>query len=132
MKRFGLSVNERIKRKKDFELIFSAGSPIYSKKKLLKAIYAVELTDTAVQIKIAAVAGKKLGNAVWRNRVKRLIKESYRLNKEILSETCLRKNISLKIIFSPFALNQNKYRSLFLKDLMPEVIELMTIIKNRI
>ncbi len=94
MKPHGLAANERIKSKKDFENIFKSGNIIYSSDDKLKAIYTYNENSKECGIKIATAVFKKSGNAVWRNRVKRLIRSSYRLNKQILSETCLNKNVS--------------------------------------
>ena len=132
MKKYGLSAEERIKRKKDFDLIFSFGKFIPSSGKKIKALYVVEENNNEPGVKIAAVAGKKQGNAVWRNRIKRLIKESYRLNKELLSRTCFEKKILLKIIFSPFYLNQKNNKVLSLDDIRSDMIEIMITIKSRL
>jgi ribonuclease P protein component len=106
LKRYGLSAKERIKSKKDFDKIFSSGSVIYSSSKIIKAVYIVEKADKNEGVRIAVAVGKRLGIAVWRNRIKRLVKESYRLNKEILLEICSKKNILLKIVFSPNSLKK--------------------------
>ena len=99
-KRYSLSANERIKSRKDFELIYSAGKSLHSADKKVKAIYIISPEEKKPGAKIASVVSKKVGIAVWRNRVKRLIKESYRLNKEILTGFCLQKNVLIKIVFS--------------------------------
>ncbi len=132
MKKYGLSAEERIKRKKDLDLIFSSGKFISSHGRKIKALYVVENNNTDPGVKIAAVAGKKQGNAVWRNRIKRLIKESYRLNKEILSGSCSEKKLLLKIIFSPFSLNQKYNKVLILGDIWSDMIEVMTKIRSRL
>jgi ribonuclease P protein component len=132
LKRFSLSSNERIKKRKDFELIFSTGRFVYSSGKVLRAHYLIENgTDDQVVI-IAPVVVKKLGNAVWRNRVKRLIKESYRLNKEILTEVSLRKNVLLKVIFSPNILNEEKNKHLSCKEISPHIVDIMLKIAGRL
>ena len=132
MKRFSLSSHERIKKRTDFELIFSEGRFIYSSGKVLRAHYLIEKDVEKSGVKIAPVVGKKLGNAVWRNKVKRLIKESYRLNKEILTEVSLRKGVLLKIVFSPNMLNEKKNKILSYSEIMPHVFEIMTKIASRL
>ena len=132
MKHFSLSSDERIKKRKDFELIFSTGRLVYSTGKVFRAHYTIEKDNDYKGVKIAPVVGKKLGNAVWRNRVKRLIKESYRLNKEILTEVSLRNSVLLKIIFSPNLLNEEKNKILSYNDVMPHVLEIMTKIASRL
>ena len=132
MKHFSLSSNERIKRRNDFELIFSSGRIFYSSGKILRAHYIIEKNEEESGIKIAPVVSKKLGSAVWRNKVKRLIKESFRLNKEILTEVSLRKKVLLKIIFSPNHLSEKKNKTLSYKEIMPHVFEIMTKIASRL
>jgi len=130
LKRYGLSSKERIKSKKDFDKIFSSGKILYSSSKLIKAVYIVEKEDKSKGVRIAVAVGKKLGIAVWRNRIKRLIKESYRLNKEILLEICSKNNILLKIVFSPNSLNEKKNKNIMLIDLMPSMVDLMTKLRS--
>jgi len=132
LKHFSLSSNERIKKRKDFELIFSTGRFVYSSGKVLRAHYLIDKDNKENGVKIAPVVGKKLGNAVWRNRVKRLIKESYRLNKEILTEVSLRKSVLLKIIFSPNLINQENNKILSYKEITPHVVDIMTKIASRL
>ncbi len=125
MKKYTLSSKERIKKKKDFEQIFSYGSTIYSKTNLIKAVYLIENNQAEKGIKAAVAVSKKSGIAVWRNRIKRLIRESYRLNKLVLLEKCLEKNILLKIIFSPVKLNDKNNKKIKFNDVMPGVTEIM-------
>ncbi len=129
--RFGLSADERIKSRKDFELVFSAGKTVISGNKKIRARFTVEESEKPV-VKIAPAVNKKFGIAVWRNRVKRLLKESYRLNKEILAEISSRKNITIKIVFFPHGINEKNNKNLKLNDIMPGVIDAMIKIKKSI
>ena len=131
-KRFSLSAKERIKSKKDFEQLFSSGQTIYSSDKKIKAIYLAEKDSQTNGIKIAAVVSKKAGKAVWRNRVKRLIKEVYRLNKENLAIICSEKKIQLKIILASNRIYELNQRKIKLNDLMPGILEIMEKIKNKL
>ena len=132
MKRFGLSSEERIKSRKDFQQIYSTGKIFFSNQKIIKALFVIEENSKLPGVKIAAAVFKKAGNAVWRNRLKRLIKESYRLNKEILLSRAQEKKLLLKIVFSPNLLNQKKDKNLKLKTIMPEVLDIMLKIKGTI
>lgn len=133
MKRFGLSKDERIKSEKDFKLIYSVGKTVYSENQKLKSIYIVEKSAVLQSddlkksggVKIAAAVSKKIGNAVWRNRFKRLLRESYRLNKEFIVRSCEERNIVLKIVFSPNNLSQKKNKKIKLIDIMPGLIDIL-------
>ncbi|MDD3078778.1 MAG: ribonuclease P protein component [Paludibacter sp.] len=47
-----------------------------------------------------SVPKRKFKRAVKRNRIKRLMRESYRHNKEILQSLCIEKNISIDLAFN--------------------------------
>jgi ribonuclease P protein component len=126
LKRFGLSKDERIKSEKDFRLIYSVGKTLYSENQKLKAIFIVE--DSAGLpggVKIAPAVSKKIGNAVWRNRVKRLLRVSYRLNKESIVKNCEERNLIAKIIFSPNNLSQKKNKTVKLIDIKPALVDIL-------
>ncbi|RKY99746.1 MAG: hypothetical protein DRQ13_01720 [Ignavibacteriae bacterium] len=130
MKPYGLPAGERIKSKKDFENIFKRGNIVYSSDNKIKAVYIYNKNSKKCGVKIATAVFKKSGNAVWRNRVKRLIKVSYRLNKKILSETCLGKNILLKVVFSLNTINQNNTRIIKLNDMHSAVADIISKMNN--
>jgi ribonuclease P protein component len=130
VKPHSLSATERIKSKRDFEKIYSDGNFIFSADRKIKAAYVHSKSEEEFGVRIAAAVSKKLGKAVWRNRIKRLIKESYRLNKKILNDTCLEKKILLMIVFSPSGLTQKNNRIVKLDDLMPAVIDLIFKLKG--
>ena len=130
MKPYGLTAGERIKSKRDFENIFKSGNTIYSPDNKLKAIYIFQKNSKKCGVKIATAVFKKSGNAVWRNRVKRLLRVSYRLNKQFLTETCLSKNILLKVVFSLNTINQNNTRIIKLNDMHSAVADLISKINN--
>lgn len=133
MVRYQLSSRERIKNKKDFEKIFSTGKHVFSKDKRIKALYISETNPkTEIGIKFGVAINKKTGKAVWRNRLKRLIRESFRLNKETLKEICISKRILLKVIFLAGSLNQKKNRRIRLQEILPSVEDVMLKIRNNI
>ncbi len=130
MKPYGLPADERIKSKKDFENIFTCGNAIYSSDNKIKAIYIYNKDSKKCGVKIATAVFKKSGNAVWRNRIKRLIKVSYRLNKQTLTKTCLNKNILLKVVFSLNTINQDNTRIVKLNDMQSAVADIISKINN--
>ena len=72
---------ERLKSKKLFERVFQDGKPL--KQYPLKLIYLrAELTEDVKCQAGMAVPKRRIRKAVKRNRIKRLMREAYRLNKE--------------------------------------------------
>lgn len=131
MKLFGLSKKERIKSKNDFALVYSSGKTINSYSLKLKAIFFVQETNES-GVKAAFVVYKKAGKAVWRNRIKRLLRESYRLNKNSLVELCRTKGVSLLVVFAARSLNEQSNKTITLPEVMPDVLDLIEKIKSRL
>lgn len=129
MKQFGLSSKERIKSKKDFDLVYSNGEFLFSSSQKFKAAILIQRGCEIGGIKTAFAVSKKMGTAVWRNRVKRLLRESFRLNKADLCADVLQKNLKLLIVFSPNLINQKHNSKIFLKEVMPEITELLNRIR---
>lgn len=132
MKQFGLSKKERIKSKKDFDFVFSYGEFIVSPNKTFKAVFYIKRETEEAVLQAAFAVSKKAGIAIWRNRVKRLMRESFRLNKNILLPIVSEKNVCVQIIFSPNTINYKNNKKIFLKDVMPQVVEIMNLIKEKI
>lgn len=125
MKQLGLSASERIKSKKEFELVYSRGEVLFSPSNKLKAIFFIDKNPDIIGIKTAFAVSRKSGNAVWRNRIKRLLRESYRINKLEINNACRCKKMKLLLVFSPGALNQINNKKIFLKDIMNDVNDLL-------
>ena len=131
MKNFSLTRNERVKKKRDFEKVYNAANVLFSSDRLIKVHFICSENSVAV-IKIAAAVSKKAGKAVWRNRVKRLLKESYRLNKKALLERVLLKKIQLLLVFSPNRLTEASNKKIYLHNVSQGVVELMNKIIQQI
>ncbi len=131
LKQFGLSKKEKIKSKKEFDLVYSTGEFIISPSQKLKALFLIDRTSGSAGVKTAYAVSRKAGNAVWRNRVKRLLRESYRLNKKQMIEDCSGKEINLFLVFSAYGINQRKNKKIFLREIMPDVFDLMNSIRAK-
>lgn len=127
MKRFGLSKHERIKRKNEFSRVYKSGKIIYSNSRKLKAIFYLGKSESK-SVKVAFGISKKAGNAVWRNRLRRLLREVYRLNKDILSNC----DCSIWIVFSPNNLNKKVNPKLLFRDVKPDMIDLLKKLRDNI
>ncbi len=132
MKNFSLSRYERVRKKKDFERIFNYGKVAYTSDFLLKAIFIIDIDVENSGVRIAAAVSKKAGKAVWRNRVKRLIKEAYRINKHQILNIAKEKKTFVDIVFVPNKLNEVNNLKLKLNDIVPGVVELIKKISQQI
>lgn len=89
---------ERLNKKKIIEKMFAGGSRSFSIFPLRVVWLPVEELDVQVSILIS-VSKRRFKRAVKRNRIKRQIREAYRLNKQILLAPLTEKNRRLAIAF---------------------------------
>lgn len=83
MKTFSFQKKEKLKSKKRIEKLFAEGESVYGPP--LKLIFIKTELPGGVPIQAGvAVSKKRFKSAVARNRIKRLLRESYRLNKHIV------------------------------------------------
>ncbi len=132
MKKFGLSKSERIKSRKEFQLVYSSGTTIYSSSQNLKAVFYIDNKSESGWARAGFAVHKKSGTAVWRNRVRRLIKESYRLNKEPLVDKCKSNSKLLLLVFSSNRINQENNKQIFFSNIEPDVLDLINQIENKL
>ena len=114
-------VFDRLINDRDFELVYKTGRVVISEDKKLKANYLFESKDINNAVKIGLSVASKKGNSVWRNRIKRILRESVRIDREILRSIIEIKNKGLLIVFSPYSLNQTNSKKIFLKEIKPAV-----------
>ncbi len=73
--------SSRLKNNRNFQIVYQNGKSYVNKWAVLYV-----LKQTASPRRIGFAVGKKLGNAVVRNRVKRLMREVFRLNQHKIVE----------------------------------------------
>ena len=72
--------DERLSLKRDFDRVFRKGRVFRFHEITVRA-----LPNGLAQSRLGISVGKRHGNAVRRNRMKRLLREAFRLNKRVLS-----------------------------------------------
>lgn len=98
---YGFKKNERISSTKEIERLFSEGTAFLAFP--LRVVYywqekEVDTISPDIAI-LLSVSKKRFKSAVDRNRLKRLIKEAYRLNKHVLLSSPSLQNKQLRIAF---------------------------------
>ena len=94
--RFTFTREEKLKSKKQIELLFELGSSISEFP--LRLVYLKTEHKSNYSVKAAfSVSKRKFKNAVDRNRIKRLMRECYRLNKHTIYQKIENKYIIMFI-----------------------------------
>lgn len=83
-KRFGSPKAERLKSRKQIDVLFAKGKAVSAPP--VRAIYLFTPAETGSLLVGVTASKKHFKKAVDRNRVKRLLREAYRLQKETLAE----------------------------------------------
>lgn len=87
-KKFSFSKDNVLRKTRQFQTVYKTGKS-YANKHLV--LYVMPKQDGPRRIGFAV--GKRLGGAVVRNRIKRLLRESFRLNQH-----CLKQGVDLIVI----------------------------------
>jgi ribonuclease P protein component len=99
-KQFTLGKEERLKSRKQTELLFSEGKKFTIAP--FRIHYSLDKAENPTLQFGAGVSKKNFKKAVDRNRIKRLMREAYRLQKKIMKEKLDEKNyrLTLFLIYS--------------------------------
>jgi len=73
---------ERVRKSDEFTRILQGGRRVRGR--LITAVWTIDGEDRDAPNRVGFAAGKRLGNAVLRNRLKRHLREAYRRNKREL------------------------------------------------
>ena len=121
---------EKIKSKTELEKIYSLGKVVFSSDKKIKANYIYTSRNIQPEFRYAVTISSKSGSSVWRNKFKRLIRESMKSEIELIKEIVFMQESNLSIIFSPGRLKENIRKKIFLADIKPAVIEILQAVKS--
>lgn len=122
--------SERLCSRTVIDEIFSKGKELRKFPYILKYIYIAEVAQNPVQI-VVSVPKKRAKSAVDRNRLRRQIKEAYRLNKDVLT-SFFRTNKSAVVIFLIYTGKEKEEYKLLeekLKLILKELIHTLSCIK---
>ena len=78
MKPFGLRKKDILRKNEEFQRVYTAGSRLYGDR--FAVIYAPNMQQHS---RLGISVQRKAGNAVRRNRIKRIIREVFRLNRSL-------------------------------------------------
>ena len=93
----GFPKYERICKENDIELLFGKGKGVsVYPYRMIYRFYRDESRPVTCRL-LVSVSKKRFHHAFKRNRVKRLIRESWRKNKAVLYEICQKDNISVDV-----------------------------------
>jgi ribonuclease P protein component len=99
-KKFTLGKIERLKSRKQIEQLFTEGKNFPLLPFRIYYRFIPIITDSLSNLQFGAgVSGKNFKRAVDRNRIKRLIREAYRLQKIQLQEILRQKRLQLNLFF---------------------------------
>lgn len=118
-KKFTLGKNERLKSRKQIELLFSEGKKFSITPFRVHYIFN-ELTNPPLQFGVG-VSNRNFKRAVDRNRIKRLVREAYRLQKTPLHQKVKEKKGRLNIFIIYTGKELPGYKEVF--DKMNKILD---------
>lgn len=112
---YTLHKSERLNRKKIIDKMFAGGAHSFSVFPIRVVYLPVEELEEPASI-LVSVSKRRFKRAVKRNRVKRQIREAYRLHKQVLWDVLVAKNQKIGIAF--IYLSDELVNSSFLQERM--------------
>ena len=111
----GLPKYERICKEKDIELLFGKGHGFSVYPYRVIFLFRHDESHPVTVRLLVSVSKKRFHHAFKRNRVKRLIRESWRRNKAALYEICEKDNISVDVALVYTATVIHTYEEMYAK-----------------
>jgi len=96
VRKFTLNETERLKSRKKIQELFASGKVINSSP--FKIIFQIHNNHSPLQFGVA-VGTRQFKKAVDRNRIKRIVKEAYRLQKNELKSSLIARKTGLSLFF---------------------------------
>lgn len=95
--KYSFPYNEHLKSRKAISLLFAKGKTINIFP--VRTLWSVSHEQDFYAKCTFSVSSKKFKRAVDRNKIKRLMRESYRLNKHIITGHLVENNVKISLIF---------------------------------
>ncbi|NOZ22766.1 MAG: ribonuclease P protein component [Planctomycetes bacterium] len=114
-RRFTFAKRDRLKNNAEFRNVFDNGVRLRSKRVIL---YALE--NGLPHTRVGLAVGKKVGNAAKRNRIRRVLREAFRLNRAMLP-------CGFDLVLVP----GRAWRDACLPDVEPEMVHLFEKLASR-
>ena len=121
IKERGFSKQERICNRDDFKLLFSDGKSFFSYP--FRCVFYENPSDELLVRIAISVSKKKFKLAVDRNRIKRLIREAYRLEKQYLYKHSTPTALNMLIIYTENKILDYKHIRNGMRGLMKKMVE---------